>query len=101
MRRPSFPLTLVTLLVASVGIIDAAAASAWDQLVLFLAIAVVQVWIVASAAGKRVPVSLRPDLARWAVSRSQRTGQPVTDVVDRAVAQFQHGLYGSGQDDGS
>ena len=100
MRRPAFPLTALSLLIAGIGVVDAAIGDAWDLVVLFAAIALVQVWILAKVLDSRVAVSLRPDLARWAATRSQRTGEPVADVVDRAVAQFQHGLYGDELGDG-
>ncbi len=101
MRRPAHPLTLSTLLIAGVGGVDAALGGNWDLFVLFGFVVVMQLWVLAKVLSNRVAVSLRPDLARWATQRSQRTGEPVTDVIDRAVALFQDGLYGAAQDDGT
>lgn len=106
MRRPTFPLTGISLtgfslLIAGVGVTDAALSREWDLLVLVVVIGLAQLWTLARAVGSRVTVSLRPDLARWVTQRSQRTGEPATDVVDRAVALFQHGLYGDAQNDGT
>lgn len=100
MRRPAIALTVATLIVSMVGVVDAAIGQVWDLFVLFLVVAALQLAVIASSLGNRVDVSLRPDLARFVVQRSQRTGEPVDDVVDRSVAWFQHGLYGSPSDDG-
>ena len=104
-RLPGFPLTGFSLtgfslLIAGVGVTDAALSRQWDLLVLFVVIGLVQLWTLVRTLDKRVTISLRPDLARWVTQRSQRTGEPATDVVDRAVALFQHGLYGDAQNDG-
>lgn len=101
MRRPALPLTILTLLIAGVGVTDAAIGRHWDLFVLFAVVGLLQIGTLARAPGSRIAVSLRPDLARWASRRSQQTGEPVTDVLDRAVALFQHGLYGTTQDDGT
>jgi hypothetical protein len=41
----------------------------------------------------RVPLSLRPDLARWLEHRSQTNGERIEDLLDRSVAWYQQGLY--------
>jgi hypothetical protein len=99
MRRPALPLTVITLIVSLVGLADASIGRVWDLFVMFLVLVIVQMLVLLSASGNRVPISLRPDLARWAKQRSQRTGEPLNDVVDRSVAWFQHGLYGSSHTD--
>lgn len=100
MSRPAHPLTLLTLLAAGVGVIDATRGDQWDLVVLFGAVIALQLVVLLGFVGTRVAVSLRPDLARWAEQRSQRTGEPVGDVLDRSVAWFQHGLYGEPPTDG-
>lgn len=95
MGRPLPPLTVLTLIIAAIGLVDAAVGRTWDVFALFVVVAVLQIAVLLSTAGNRVTVSLRPDLARWASQRSHRTGEPLDDVIDRSVAWFQHGLYGS------
>ena len=38
-------------------------------------------------------VTLRPDLAHWLTDRAHATGEPFDDVLDRAVATYQHGMH--------
>jgi len=86
---------------ALVGMADAAIGGVWDLFVLFTILAVVHIAALAVSGGNRVQVTLRPDLARWATQRSQRTGEPVDDVIDRAMAWYQQGLYQPPSTDGS
>jgi hypothetical protein len=86
----------ISLVVTGVGAIDAFISGEWDLLTVFLLSALVQVVIWLRQRAHRLPVTLRPDLARWLEDRSAESGEPFDDVLDRAVASYRHGLYRSG-----
>lgn len=81
------------LIVNAVGALDAFIGREWDLLVVFcLSLSLLLlVWI--RSRGNRTPVTLRPDLTRWVEDQSQRTGEPFDDVLDRAVAWYNRGLF--------
>ena len=94
MNEPSTRVILtVSLVVCCVGAVDAAISAEWDLLAIFVLTSLVQATLLVRWMVNRVPVSLRPDLARWVEQRSERSGEPIDDIVDRAVAWYQHGLY--------
>lgn len=86
-------LLTVVLAVTGVGVIDAFFSREWDLLAIFALSALLQLTIWFRHRANRVPVTLRPDLARWLEQESQQSGEPIDDVLDRAVAWHQHGLY--------
>jgi hypothetical protein len=81
------------LVVVGVGALDALVGREWDLLLVFaLAFVLLLVpWIRQRA--NRIPVGLRPDLARWLEHRSERTGEPFDDLLDRSVAWYRDGLF--------
>lgn len=83
----------VSLVICGVGMLDAAEAREWDLFSIFVLTSLAQVALLLRQFARRTPVSLRSDLARWAQSRAQITGEPVDDVVDRAVAFHRDGLF--------
>ncbi len=83
----------VGLVVAGVGALDSFLSREWDLLVVFLLSISLQLLLWLRLRANRIPVTLRPDLARWLEHQSGRTGEPFDDLVDRAVAWYQSGLY--------
>ena len=75
-----------------VGAFDAAVSQEWDLLVIFGLIGglLAAFWIRQRA--HRITVGLRPDLAHWLSSRSERSGEPFEDALDRAVSAYRHGM---------
>ena len=80
------------LVFTAVGVLDALLSREWDFLVIFggIAVALAAFWIRQRA--HRISVALRPDLAHWIAARSERSGEPFEDVLDRAVAAYRHGV---------
>ena len=83
----------IGLVVAAVGALDAFVSREWDLLVVFLLVISLQSTLWLRLGAKRIPVTLRPDLARWVDRQSDRTGESFEDILDRAVAWFHSGLY--------
>ncbi len=86
-------LLTIVLVVTGVGVIDAFFSREWDLLAVFALSALLQLTIWFRHRANRVPITLRPDLARWLEQETQQSGEPIDDVLDRAVAWYQHGLY--------
>jgi hypothetical protein len=83
----------VGLVIAGVGALDAFVSREWDLLVVFLLVVTLQLILWLRLRANRIPVTLRPDLARWLERQSGRTGESFDDVLDRAVAWYHSGLY--------
>ncbi|MGF1595737.1 MAG: hypothetical protein ACFCVK_02230 [Acidimicrobiales bacterium] len=83
----------VALVITAVGALDAFIGRDFDLLAVFGLSAVVQLTTWLRYRARRVPVTLRPDLAHWLEEEAQRSGEPFDDVLDRAVAWQKHGLY--------
>jgi hypothetical protein len=83
----------VALVVAAVGAVDALVSREWDLLVVFLLVISLQASLWLRLRANRIPVTLRPDLARRLDRQSQRGGEPFDDILDRAVAWYESGLY--------
>ncbi len=83
----------VSLVVTAVGGLDAFISREWDLLVVILLSGTLQLTLWLRHRANRTPVTLRPDLSRWLERQSQRSGEPFDDVLDRAVAWHQHGLF--------
>jgi len=95
-------LLAVLLLTTGVGVVDAALEGARDHLVIFsFALCLVVVLGVAFLLGHPW-VPMRGDLVRWATRRAHLTGEPVEDIIDRAVAGYRSLLepQASGMDAG-
>jgi len=92
MKHVSVGFVLATLAISIVGMVDTAFDDEWTRLALFAVVAVLQSAMLFTARGRSM-ISLRPDLARWAHERAQRTGEPVETITDRAIAWYRHGLY--------
>ena len=100
MRSLSSLIVPLTIIVAAVGLLDALVRRNLDLVALFALILALQIGMLLSSSTNRTTVTIRPDLARWARERSQRTGEPVDDVIDRSVPLLQHRLYQSSPPDG-
>ncbi len=89
MRVRQIPIALVAaLIVAAVGIVDAAVGSDPDVVVVFVAVAgfigieVVRSW------RDRHCVALRSDVSAWLAARATETDEPVTDLASRAISAY-------------
>lgn len=87
-------LLTISLVVTGAGAVDAAFSAEWDLLVVFALSGLVQLTIWFRQRANRLPVTLRPDLAHWLEHRSQESGEPFDDLLDRSVAWYKHGLFG-------
>jgi len=90
-------LLVVSLVITSVGIVDAAIGREWDLMVIFALTAAIQLVIWLRHGASRIATTIRPDLGHWLESRSEATGEPYEDVLDRAIATFKQGLYADDQ----
>ena len=86
-------LLTISLIVTAVGSADAFISAEWDLLSVFAMTGILQLSIWLQQRSNRIPMTLRPDLAHWLERRSQESGEPVDDILDRAVTSYQHGLY--------
>lgn len=85
-------LLLAILVVAAVGVLDAAIGPAWDLVVLFVLIGALATTLLLRGLGDRRPMAVRADLAAALLARSQRTGEPLDQLTDRAVATYLEAL---------
>ena len=83
----------ISLIVTGVGAADAFISAEWDLLSVFALTGLLQLSIWLQQRANRLPMTLRPDLAHWLERRSQESGEPVDDILDRAVTWYQHGMY--------
>lgn len=83
----------LALVATVVGAMDAFVGSEWDLLAVFMLSLTLQSMVWLRQRSTRLDVSVRADLVHWMEHESQRTGEPVEDLIDRAVAWHQHGLY--------
>ena len=81
------------LIVTGVGALDAFISREWDLFVVFCLSISLQLLLWLRFRANRLPATLRPDLARWLERQAERTGEPVDDVLDRAVAWYRSGLF--------
>lgn len=75
-----------------VGAFDAFIGGEWDFLAIFCIIGLLLLVIWLRQRADRVPMSIRPDLARWLQHQSRSSGEPVEDITDRALAAYRTGL---------
>ena len=85
-------LLLAVLVVAGVGILDAAIGRTWDLVALLSVVAVLAAGGLVSTLGPRRPVLLRADRAAELTARARATGEAPDAVLDRAVATYLDGL---------
>lgn len=83
----------IAIVVSGVGALDAYIGRKWDLVAVFLFLALLLTLLWLRQRAHRVPVDLRPDLARLLENQSQRSGEPFDDLLDRAVAAYQQGLF--------
>ena len=93
-------LLTLSLIVTGVGAADSFISAEWDLLSVFALAGLLQLVIWLQQRGNRLPTTLRPDLAHWLERRSQESGEPFDDILDRAVTWYQHGLYAGEARDG-
>lgn len=83
----------IAIVVTGVGALDAYVGRKWDLVAVFVFLGLLLMMLWLRQRAHRVPVDLRSDLARFLEHQSQRTGEPMEDVVDRAVAAYRQGLF--------
>ena len=64
---------------------------------LFLIAEVFAIYLALSTARHRNSVSVRPDLWEWLSSREELTGEPATEIAERAIATYRMRLEGGGE----
>lgn len=74
--------------VAAVGVVDAAIGRTWDLVALFAVLLALGLLGLGWSLGQRRPVTLRVDHAAALQARSQAAGEPLDQVLDRAVATY-------------
>jgi hypothetical protein len=85
----------VSLVVVAVGLLDAFIGGHVDLLVIFAITGCLQLLLWLRQKASRIPVTLRPDLAHRLDAHAQQTGEQIETVLDRSVAWYESGLYGS------
>jgi hypothetical protein len=89
MGRASRVVLVVILLTAGVGIVDGALEPSWDLVALFAVVALLAAGLlVARPRQHHRETTLRDDLALELERRASRSGEPVEQVTDRAVATY-------------
>ncbi|MBJ8341259.1 hypothetical protein JGU71_20450 [Antrihabitans sp. YC3-6] len=83
----------LVVLVAVIGIIDAATGQAWDLVTLFAAVGVLGA-LLAVPVRRRRPLTLRIDLFRFLTERADAGDESVGRIADRAVAAYRAALTG-------
>lgn len=86
-------LLTISLVVTGVGALDSLISAEWDLLSVFALTGLLQLAIWLQQRSNRLPMTLRPDLTHWLERRSQESGEPIDDIIDRALTWYQHGLY--------
>ncbi|MDW3178266.1 MAG: hypothetical protein R8J94_12820 [Acidimicrobiia bacterium] len=95
--RPTMVFGVIGLAAAATGLLDAFLNSEW-KLLLLLGVAFMSLAaITARQFSGRAVVTLRPDLESWLRKRSQATGEPFDEAIDRTIAASCHGVYGNEQ----
>lgn len=84
-RASTAVLLFVLVLTAGVGIADASLEGSGDHLVLFMVIGAAGLLLAVGTYASNPTIAVRRDLAHWATRRSQLTGEPVEQIIDRAV----------------
>jgi hypothetical protein len=91
----------VLIVIAIIGAIDAAGSDEWDLVVIFGAVLIGLVFLLARTTVSRPLVPIRGDLVRWLARRADVNGERIADVADRAVAAYRDGLTGAIEGDRS
>ncbi len=81
-------LILAVVLVALTGLFDAWVIEEAETALLFGALLTLGLVLLARTLSKRRPFRVRADLAAWLRQRSDLTGEPVEQIVDRALATY-------------
>lgn len=84
----------VASVVAVVGALDAYIGGEWDFFVIFVIIGLLMLVVWLRQRADRVPMSVRSDLAGWLQHRADASGEPIEDIVDRALSTYRMGLVG-------
>ena len=81
-------LVTASVVVLTIGSIDAGISGQWDLLVLFLIGLGLSVALLLSVESRRPAIPIRRDLVMWLRDRAAVSGEPLTTVTDRAIATF-------------
>ncbi|GMQ94403.1 MAG: hypothetical protein BMS9Abin12_1893 [Acidimicrobiia bacterium] len=81
-------LVVSAIVITLVGAVDAAIGREWDLFVLFMAALVIAAALGFRLESRRPAIPIRRDLVAWLRDRSSISGEPLSNVVDRAVATY-------------
>lgn len=87
------------LVLCAVGITDTATSPDAELTWVFVAIGVLNLFLLVRTWTGRILVPLRADLVRWMARRAAVTGERTEDLADRAVAAYRDGLAGADRHD--
>ena len=65
--------------------------------ILFLIAEVFAIYIALATSRKRASVSVRADLWHWLSAREELTGEPASDIAERAISSYRMRLEGGGE----
>jgi hypothetical protein len=91
-RVISVVLAIAVVVVGAVGLIDAGIGRVWDHVVVFAALLVLGVLLIARELGTRRRMTLRADLAGRLSQRALASGESSEAILDRAVATYLEAL---------
>ena len=93
MRSRRVPSELVlAVVVAVIGVMDAAIGANPDLVVLFAALVVLSLIAIVRTRSDRNRVSVRSDVAAWLAATATAEGETVADLADRALSAYRAGL---------
>ncbi|MDK1009936.1 MAG: hypothetical protein QGM46_06995 [Actinomycetota bacterium] len=76
------------IVVALVGVIDAAIGGEWDLFVLFMTTFAIATALGLRFESRRPAIPIRRDLVAWLRDRSSISGEPLSTVADRAISTY-------------
>lgn len=81
-------LLVTTMIVLAIAVIDAGFSSEWDLFVVALIALALLAALVVRFQSARPSVPLRADLVRWLQRQAAVTGEPLTQIADRALSTY-------------
>ena len=81
-------LVTASVVVLTIGSIDAGLSSQWDLFVLFVIGFSLSVALLSQVESRRPAIPIRRDLVIWLRDRAAVSGESLTTVTDRAIATF-------------
>lgn len=84
----------LAVIIAGVGIVDAAIGGQPDLVVVFVLLAILLATLFASLHRRRPAIPIRADLVRWLRDRSAVAGEDIEVLADRCIASYRAELTG-------